>query len=392
MNTKNKCRAFAVNKTRHPVTQRKFVSKHGVYAQIDAMCRDRAEGPNWGQKIVGVIINNRNKSMDARIAFKNVMGDFLARAASACLEPGNPPRIRDKAGDPLLYFDHRIGGKSNFGIAHVHTGRGHYAAPKFASKIMDITKDNATEVEIMKKMTAAVVAGYTPNFPIMYSVRKCVVPNDASFLPARKPHFVMLSELADTDVRSWMRLKKRSTAEWTSVLIQMILAVFAIHELGYLHQDVHFGNFLIHEIPPGGYWRYDLGSTKKRVFVKNVGFLVVLWDVGLGEKYDPRTADPDYMWVEYQSIGYPGKKAWRGVPPPPRDIFAFMDVAMMDGTSGPASREVEYVYGLCKRASSTFGRDVVVVTGSSSSPRDVINEGRPYLVHKDNARMHNNHQ
>jgi hypothetical protein len=378
MNTKNKCRAFAVNKTR---PQRKFVSKRGVYAQIEAMCRDRAEGPNWGQKIVGVIINNRNKSMDARIAFKNVMGDFLARAASACLEPGNPPRIRDKAGDPLLYFDNRIGGNSTFGVAYAHTGRGHYAAPKFASKIMEITKNNATEVEIMKKMTAAVVAGYTPNFPIMYSVRKC--------LDVKKPHFLMLSELADTDVRSWMRLKKRSTAEWTSVLIQMILAIFAIHELGYLHQDVHFGNFLIHEIPPGGYWRYDLGSTKKRVFVKNVGFLVVLWDMGLGEKYDPRTADPDYMWVEYQSIGYPGKKAWRGAPPRPRDIFAFMDVAMMDGTSGPARKEVEYVYGLCKRASSTLGKDVVVV---GPPPRDVINEGRPYLVHKVIAPMHNNHQ
>jgi hypothetical protein len=386
MNTaKNKnrtCRVFAVNKTRHPVTQRKFVSNRGVYAQIDAMCREHAEktqGPNWGQKIFIKNIIGNAKNVEARIAFKKVMGDFLAQAASACLEPGNPPRIRDKAGNPLLYFDRRIGGKSNFGIAHVHTGRGYYAAPKFASKIMDITKDSATEVEIMKKMTAAVVAGYTPNFPIMYSVRKCL---DAP----KKPYFLMLSELADTDVRSWLRLKKRSTAEWTSVLIQMILAIFAIHELGYLHNDTHYGNFLIHEIPPGGYWRYDLG--KKKVFVKNVGFLVVLWDMGLGETYDPRTADPDYMWVEYQSIGHPPKKMWRGAPLPPRDISAFMDVAMMDGTSGPARKEVEYVYGLCKRASSTFGKDVVVVAGSPP-PRDVINEGKPYLVHKDLAHMHN---
>ena len=382
MNKDRTCRVFAVNKTRHPVTKRKFVSKRGVYAQIDAMCRDRAEGPNWGQKIVDdVLINNANKSMNARIAFKKVMGDFLARAASACLEPGNPPLIRDKAGDPLLYFDHRIGGKSTFGIAHAHTGRGHYLAPKFASKIMEITKNNATEVAVLRKMTAAVVAGYTPNFPIMYSVRKCLAP---------KPHFIVLNELADMDVETWTRRGKHSVEEWTSVLIQMILAVFAIHELGYLHNDVHFGNFLIHEIPPGGYWRYDLRSNSARkVFVKNVGFLVVLWDMGLCEKYDFETPT-SLMWNDYARFGHPntpgrergGNPSWKGYPPRPREIYTFMRSTMMHGArwDRPRCEEIEYVYGLCKRASSTFGKDVVVVTGSSSSPRDVIiNEGRPYL-------------
>jgi hypothetical protein len=215
----------------------------------------------------------------------------------------------------------------------------------------------------------------------MYSVRKCL---DAP----TKPHFMVLSELADMDVETWTRRGKHSVEEWASVLMQMILAVFAIHELGYIHNDVHFGNFLIHEIPLGGYWRYDLRSSARKVFVKNAGFLVVLWDMGLCEKYDSETPT-SLMWNDYARFGHPntpgrqrgGNPTWKGYPPRPKEIYAFMRSAMMRGArwDRPRREEIEYVYGLASTM-MMISKSAAVITGRGITTTTVINKDAPYLL------------
>jgi hypothetical protein len=45
---------------------------------------------------------------------------------------------------------------------------------------------------------------------------------------------------------------------------------------------------LVHEIPAGGYWKYELSidsATKRTIYIPNTGYQIVLWDPGIVQKY-----------------------------------------------------------------------------------------------------------
>lgn len=126
----------------------------------------------------------------------------------------------------------------------------------------------------------------------MYLVLECPRPCPRDFCIDRGvQHKIIVSELASTDLSKLLKsIKGINQAAKESALTQACLALQALHDLcKFNHGDAHTGNFLVHNVAPGGWWAYKLGNDM--VYVPNMGHLVVLWDFGLSKKYDDTNTD-----------------------------------------------------------------------------------------------------
>lgn len=129
-----------------------------------------------------------------------------------------------------------------------------------------------------------VMAKICPNLPILYKYfwcPKCHFEN-RYIKPKVQPCLLVVNELADGDLKFY--LEKR-TQIWTNDLItnclfQIAAGLYSLEKFYNLsHNDLHFGNVLVHEIIPGGYWHYRIDGDD--YYVPNLGYLFVLWDFGM---------------------------------------------------------------------------------------------------------------
>ncbi|KAJ3223125.1 hypothetical protein HDU81_009385 [Chytriomyces hyalinus] len=94
---------------------------------------------------------------------------------------------------------------------------------------------------------------------------------------------LLVNELADGELQ--MLLKRPNLHIWThhlveSCMFQVAAALFALERYFQArHNDLHYGNVLVHKVKPGGYWKYVI--NEKAYFVPNCGYMFVLWDFGL---------------------------------------------------------------------------------------------------------------
>jgi len=198
------------------------------------------------------------------------------------------PCIIEKEGKLILtgykhpiVFDKRIGSESGAAVAYkAHTEEGPIY---FSAKIMMEENDNRNEIEILKKLTELALTGNYPNFPLMYTVLTCNSVCVTSGCPAilKDKYIVVLNELADGDTQWWFT-KKYTDKVYKSVILQMIYTINAFHNVGYVHNDMHLGNFLVHKIKPGGFFTYTINNVK--INVPNCGYLLVIWDFGQSSK------------------------------------------------------------------------------------------------------------
>ncbi|NDE14340.1 hypothetical protein EBZ80_05350 [bacterium] len=93
------------------------------------------------------------------------------------------------------------------------------------------------------------------------------------------PALYLYNELADEDLKSWSA-REHSTAEWLSCFLQVFFGIFVLQfYTGFIHNDLHWGNILVHKVAPGGCWKYTIRG--RDYCVPNHGHLFVLWDFGL---------------------------------------------------------------------------------------------------------------
>ena len=63
---------------------------------------------------------------------------------------------------------------------------------------------------------------------------------------------------------------------------QIMMSILSFHRFtSLIHKDTHAGNFLFHKIKKGGYIHYVF--NKKNIYIKNVGYLWIIWDYGLAK-------------------------------------------------------------------------------------------------------------
>ena len=141
-----------------------------------------------------------------------------------------------------------------------------------------------SEIAAYTLCTVLMLAKVCNNLPFTYKYTTC---DKCQFVNPRikrknRPCMLVVNEFADGDLNHY--IKKRKDV-WTLPLVdncvfQMVAGLYALEKYYNMsHNDLHYGNVLVHEIKPGGYWQYHIdGLTYK---VPNLGFVFVLWDLGM---------------------------------------------------------------------------------------------------------------
>jgi hypothetical protein len=196
---------------------------------------------------------------------------------------------------------------------------------KFAIKLAENKiGDSVKEIYILQNMIPLIEAGYH-NLPIIYSAfetkRKTEIMNSLnrkdisieefnkikSFLEDTKKYNIYVNELAKGDLNSFLKLYDKRDSEITEGILlnavaQIAMSIASLHSIGIRHNDTHYGNFLYHKIDPGGYIKYTIKYIKtdpkditkktteyKTFYVKNLGYLWVIWDFGISTQLNGKT-------------------------------------------------------------------------------------------------------
>lgn len=314
----SQCEAFRKNPTINPITKRKLDinALNGVYSKLLKECDNKLETKAQILRARNAIrlalrpILNRMDTIENRIKFAGIVRKYTENIESCIkMTPAGSLVLMEKSNKgvikEILNYDKRIGSDSVYGIAYSNMGKKMLRKVAFASKIMPATARGLTtpkkEIELLRRMSELVERNITPHMPITYKVVKCTKPMTITTANTKNVHniikdgnyFIVINELASSDLSNFLK-KTYSDAVYESVLMQAIIAVRTFHlYTNHAHADTHWGNFLIHEIKPGGYWHYKLKGTYD-VYVPNNGYLVVLWDPGLAVPITFETAYQDY--------------------------------------------------------------------------------------------------
>lgn len=297
--TKKHCDAWHKEPKINPITNRIInqKAKNGVYTQLLKLCGHKSKTP---PKLLQVLqkrldpILNKGDSLQSRKMFSRILTNYLGRVKPCLENVNNKLVLLSEKNEPIVGFEKQIGSKSIYGMAYMNMGKGFAKLLKFSCKIMESGKqEHKEEVNILRQMSQLAFEEKCPNMPITYKTLKCTKKcskTDCPTIVKDKQYYVVINELADMDLQNWFK-NAYDHATYESMLMQLMFSLFAFHNLGYVHNDAHLGNFLMHKIKPGGYWRYQVKGVN--VYVPNTGYLLVLWDPGLATKGKNYDADYD---------------------------------------------------------------------------------------------------
>ena len=323
--TKEECKTWKKNPGINPRNNRKLKTdaKKGIYNQLVAICdillkednddkhdkekeknKPEQKSPNTQDnleadrlRLIRAVrkaikpILHKIDTTEMRIKYSEIINNYI-KSLQPCLQQveinGNQKLVlTDAASQPIVTFDKRIGSESVYGVAYLNTGKKFAKLLKFSCKVMQVTAANTREVAILKNMTKMVQNGISPNMPMTYKVLKCNLNCDMPLCPdmtkySTTGYYVVINELANYDIQNWFK-EVHTNEQYTSVIMQILFAIQAFHNMNHTHNDTHLGNFLVHKIKPGGYWHYKMKETD--IYIPNCGYLLVLWDPGLARKF-----------------------------------------------------------------------------------------------------------
>ena len=233
-------------------------------------------------------------TLDDRVEAYKIFDDAFnsQMTLKPCIYISNGDRfIRNDKDENVINLGKRIGSYSLYGMAYASSGLNLNKLLGFSTKLMKDNDGNQLEVKLLQAMTNLAISGTCQNMPITYKVMECnktceqmnkesedICPEVIKY----DRYLVVLNELANYSMDSFLE-SPHNLKTFQSVVIQILFSIYSFHSLGYCHQDTHMGNFLVHEIVAEGVWHYKV--VDKDVYVKNYGYLVVLWDPGLAKPF-----------------------------------------------------------------------------------------------------------
>lgn len=239
---------------------------------------------------------HRMDTIESRLEFRDIVLKYTENIESCLTKVDNVnvliKRANNKMVKGVIKYDTRIGSDSKYGIAYKNIGMVMANQITFASKIIG-TNSSTSEIEIkmLSKMNEIAINKISPHMPIIYRIVYCDEPLNLNLskipdkLIGSVGYYILINELASYDLAKFLLKPRGRDAVYESVLMQIVIALRTFHKYtGYIHNDSHWGNFLIHEIKSGGYWHYRIDDTD--IYVPNHGYLVVLWDPGLATRID----------------------------------------------------------------------------------------------------------
>lgn len=210
----------------------------------------------------------------------------------------------------------RIGGKSRFAETHLASVRD-VPDTDVALKVLPVTADPTDdridwsikevikEIRILDDLGDLVKQHVTPNLPLSFDTLICFNCrySNPTLRTKNAPTscVVIPNELADGDLEKWMRTG-HTPEEWKSCIFQVLAGLCAIEDhLGIYHGDLHDGNMLFTDTPPGGFWHYRFAIEGETYdyYVPNTGQLWKLWDFGQSKiGLTPTRQNRKQMWKD----------------------------------------------------------------------------------------------
>ena len=163
--------------------------------------------------------------------------------------------------------------------------------------MMPVNSYNLNEINKYDLFVKYVIENKSPHFPLIYKSNictKCHYDNSKSkHLRENENCIIVLNELASGDLKSYLS-KKRNSYDIVSIFGQLLMTNFALEKEKLVHNDMHWGNFLYHDVKEykGKYLHYKIGYTSlitnkpeiHDVYIKNNGIMFIAWDFSDMEK------------------------------------------------------------------------------------------------------------
>jgi hypothetical protein len=214
----------------------------------------------------------------------------------------------------IVYLMKQIGTASKYGVIFKSSINNNYAIAPIAAKIMKATKSNANEIKINNILTNILYEKKSRHFIFTYKTFQCVIldnpraiiqsNNDIHSLLSRS-YFVSLNERVDGDIKQLFNnidiLNNDNLL--VNIACQCFLAISTFHNLGYLHLDAHWGNFLYKKTEiKNGYYHYILYDTN--YYLKDNGYTIMIYDFGKAIKYNQVHIKPLDFIKDYKRISH----------------------------------------------------------------------------------------
>lgn len=233
--------------------------------------------------------SNTTFTLNNRIKYYKIVSNYISRHSYN--DPYNCINVKNsliKIGTNIV-LDKRIGSNSVWGLAFLsHYIKNNSNQLIFATKIVDSSKNNnLIEYNILKYLTLLnVEKQICPHFPLCYGTLKCddishsliAKKIDLDKLKNKKLIFIF-SELANNSLNSLLKYNNNHKILLNAIAQIMISIMFFNNYTKSFHRDGHSGNFLYHQIKPGGYFHYVINGVD--YYIENLGYLWVIWDFGL---------------------------------------------------------------------------------------------------------------
>ena len=182
----------------------------------------------------------------------------------------------------------QIGTKSVFGIVYKakNINKLYKSIPKFVVKIQLQTKEFKNELSIFKIFSSYAFKNNIIHIPLYYYDCLCnnIIKEPAypKLLAEAKKLYkfysIILYERADGDLKSFITSRNYNENIWKNIYEQIYMSIFIIHNLGYLHNDAHSGNFIYRKIKKGGCFHYKINGED--YYIENLGYIWMIWDYG----------------------------------------------------------------------------------------------------------------
>lgn len=222
---------------------------------------------------------------------------------------GDAINMRKRFGTPSAFGEAWIGftftNKYKVAVKKMPLGRSDLIE-SYTRKQM-LSGDSAwAEMAAMIFSTILVMAKVCPNLPVLYKYYwcpKCKFVNKSIKDANDRPCLLVVNELADGDLKHYLETRPMI---WDNKLIdncifQITAGLYAFEKFYNLtHNDLHYGNVLVHEIQPGGFWHYKIDGHN--YYVPNLGFQFVLWDMGMSHIPGKIKGRPEFYTMDATPI------------------------------------------------------------------------------------------
>lgn len=254
------------------------------------------------------IINYKNNkyNLDKRIMYYNYIHKKLSTISNnKCLEKKKFDNVNyGYTIDDKINLIKIIGTKSSYGVIYITKIKNVIGKYPVVSKLLTSNKDNLKEIKINTSVTKKIVLNkFSKHFLLTYKVINC--KKKKNNLPEKinnNKYYIILNELAHGDIKQLFTIKKivDNNSLVYNIFIQVILSILTFHNIGYIHRDCHYGNFLYQRVNDDGYYHYKIYN--KDYYLKSCDYNILIYDFGLSKKHNYTRKDNVKLFKDYYRI------------------------------------------------------------------------------------------